>query len=102
MKKLIGVVNLANGAITNRRQDCLTLDIPADLDRTSGSVSVNADNLGRYLTPTGESRVYFASPRVLSRRAPGEECLVAATRIETIDETCTRRYRVAMVDVDDS
>jgi hypothetical protein len=100
MTKLIAVVDLASGTITNRRQDALTLDIPSDLDRGSGSVSVNADKLGRYLTAAGESRVYFANPRLLSGRAAGEECLVAAADIETSGKTCTRRYRISMVEED--
>lgn len=100
MKKLIGVVDLSSGAISNRRKDSLTLDIPPDLDWVSGGVSLNADKLGRYVTISGESRVYSAHPMLLSGRAPGEECLVASTRIETAGESCTRRYRLAMVDVD--
>jgi hypothetical protein len=101
MKKLIGVVDLASGTITNRRQDALTLDIPSDLDRSSGGVSVSADRVGRYVTAAGQNRVYFANPRLLSGRAPGEECLIAAAGIETNGETCTRRYRIAMVDLEE-
>ena len=101
MQKLIGVVDLANGTITSRRQDSLTLDIPAELDWITGGVSVDADKLGRYQTAAGESRVYLANPRLLSGRAPGEECLVAAADVEMSGKTCTRRYQIAMVDVDD-
>ena len=101
MKRLIGVVDLSSGAISNRRQDSLTLDIPADLDWITGGVSLNADKVGRYVTISGENRVYSAHPKALSGRAPGEECLVASTRVDIGGESCTRRYRIAMVDVDD-
>jgi len=101
MKKLIGVVDLADGTITERGQDSLTLDIPSDLDPATGSVAVYADQMGKYRTTGGEHRVYRAHPRVLSGRAPGEECLVAAGSIEASGETGSRQYRVAMVDVDD-
>jgi hypothetical protein len=100
MEKLIGVVDLADGTITDRRQDCLTFDIPSDLDPTAGSVAVNADQLGTYLTAAGESRVYLAHPILLSGRAPGEECLVAAASFEAAGETSPRQFRIAMVDVD--
>ena len=62
---------------------------------------MDADKLGRYQTAAGESRVYLANPRLLSGRAPGEECLVAAADVEMSGKTCTRRYQIAMVDVDD-
>jgi hypothetical protein len=101
MKKLIGVVDLADGTITERGQDSLTLDIPSDLDPATGSVAVNADQIGKYLTAAGENRVYRARPSFLSGRAPGEECLVAAGSGEASGEAGSRQFRVAMVDVDD-
>ena len=88
-----------SGAITSRRQDALTLDIPTDLDWINGVVSLNAAKLGRYLTSSGERREYSARPVVLSRRAPGEECLVASADIDTDGERT--QYRLAMVDLDD-
>jgi len=101
MKKLIGVVDLADGTITERGQDSLTLDIPSDLDPKTASVAVYADEIGKYQTAAGENRVYRAHPRVLSGRAPGEECLVAAASVETSGDAGGRQFRVAMVDVDD-
>jgi hypothetical protein len=99
MKKLIGVLDLASGTVANRRWDSLTLDIPSDLDWVTGGVSLDANSLGRYVARGGESRVYFGSPTHLARRAHGEECLVAAAEINTSGATCTRRYRVSMVEV---
>jgi hypothetical protein len=101
MKKLIGIVDLASGTITNRRQDALTLDIPSDLDWKTGGVSLNADSLGRYVATGGESHTYFASPSLLSKRTRGEECLVAAANVDTSGTSCTRRYCISMVDVND-
>ncbi len=99
MKKLIGVVDLASGTVANRRRDSLTLDIPSDFDWVTGGVTLDADSLGRYVATGGGSRVYFATPKRLSRRARGEECLVAALDIDTSGVTCTRRYRVSMIEV---
>ena len=101
MQKLIGVVDLSNGIVTSRYADSLTLDIPPDLDRVTGGVSLNADQIGRYSTVSGENRSYRAHPRVLSGRARGEECLVAATEIDSRGDTCKRRYRISMVDLVD-
>jgi hypothetical protein len=99
MKSLIGVVDLSSGAITGRPQDSLTLDIPSDLDPAGGVVSLNAAKLGHYVTSSGERREYSARPVLLSRRAPGEECLVAWTEIDAAGEPT--QYRLAMVDLDD-
>jgi hypothetical protein len=98
MDKLIGVVDLSNGAVTDCRVDCLTLDVPPDIDRVAGSVSLSADNVARYITASGMKRSYLAHPTALSGRARGEECLVAA---DTAIATSSRSYRIAMVDVDD-
>ena len=98
MKNLISIVDLGSGRIADRRRDSLTLDIPPDLDWVTGGVSLDADSLGRYIAAGGEHRVYFASPRRLSVRTRGEECLVAATDIDTSGETCRRTYRVSMVE----
>jgi len=97
--KLIGVVDLATGTVTDCQEDSLTLDIPVDLDWITGGVSLNADQVGRYVTVSGEKRSYLARPRILSGRARGEECLVAD--VENGGEIGTRRYRIAMVDVTD-
>jgi hypothetical protein len=98
MDKLIGVVDLSNGAVTDCRVDCLTLDVPPDIDRNTGSVSLSADNVARYVTESGLKRSYLAHPTALAARARGEECLVAA---DTGVATSSHSYRIAMVDVDD-
>jgi len=40
MKRLIEIVDLASGAITDRKADTLTLDVPRDLDWQTGGVSI--------------------------------------------------------------
>jgi len=101
MEKLIGVVDLSSGTVTDRPVDSLTLDIPPDLDSAAGSVSLSVDNVARYVTASGQKRSYLAHPTALSRRARGEECLVAAVDVDKGPETSTRSYQIAMVDVDD-
>ena len=98
MEKLIGVVDLSSGAVTDCRVDCPTLDVPPDIDPIAGSVSLSADNVARYVTASGLKRSYLAHPIALSGRARGEECLVAA---DTGTATSSCSYRIAMVDVDD-
>ena len=92
MNKLIAVVNLVNGEELERERDTLTLDFPPDFDRQTGGVFVDADKLGRYRTTKGEKRVYGTTPKHLSHRAAGEECLVAAQEIDSSGAACTRQY----------
>jgi hypothetical protein len=98
MSTLISVVDLNNGMHSERQRDTLTLNIPSDLDWVSGGVSVNADSMARYTTAGGSSIVFAATPMLLARRTPGEQCLVAADGIETTGSTCTRRYRLSLVE----
>ena len=92
MNGLIAVVNLVSGEQLDREKETLTLDVPADFDRQTGGVFVDADRLGRYRTTKGETRVYGTTPSHLSRRAAGEECLVAAQGIDSSGAACTRLY----------
>lgn len=92
MNKLIAVVNLVNGEELEREKQTLTLDFPPDFDRQAGQVFVEADRLGRYRTTKGETRVYGTTPKHLSHRAAGEECLVAAQEIDSAGVACTRQY----------
>ena len=92
MNNLIAVVNLVNGEELEREKDTLTLDFPPDFDRQTGGVFVDADKLGRYRTTKGETRVYGTMPKHLSHRAAGEECLVAAQKIDSTGAACTRQY----------
>lgn len=92
MEQLIAVVDLTSGKELEREKETLTLDIPLDFDRGTGGVFVDADSLGRYRTTGGETRVYSTTPKPLSHRTAGEECLVATQEVDTSGAVCTRHY----------
>jgi hypothetical protein len=97
MKTLIQIVDLTSGAIANRRPDTPTLDVPVDLDRMTGGVSVDADRIVRYFAAGAARRLYIGRPRRLSGRVVGEECLVAVEPIESEGIVCLRRYSLSVV-----
>ena len=92
MDNLITVMDLTTGKEIKRERETLTLDVPLDFDRETGGVFVNADRLGRYRTKEGETRIYSTSPKHLSNRSVGEECLVATQEIDSSGASCTRLY----------
>ena len=95
--RTIGIVNLASGVATERDPDSLTLDIPADLDRASGGVELNADSLGHYLAAGALPRVYAAHPTLLETRERGQQCLVADEEIAQGGTSAVRQYRLYTV-----
>jgi len=97
MNKLIEIVDLTSGAITTRKADTPTLDVPADLDWQTGGVSIDADRIVRYFAAGAARRLYVGSPRRLSGRVVGEECLVAVERLESENAACLRRYSLSLV-----
>ena len=101
MKKLIGIINVSSGAMRHRSAETLTLDVPADFDRQTGGVSVDADRIVRYFAPGGSRRLYVGRPRQLSARVAGEECLVAEDAIERHGAFCLLRYTLSVVGVSD-
>jgi hypothetical protein len=88
-RRTIPIVDLVNGRVTNRASNTLTLDVPADFDR-----SARVASRAHYLSTGGISLVNPAHPRPLSWRARGEECLVASAR-DSADATA---YRLCAVD----
>ena len=80
MDRLITVVDLLTGEVTDRTSTTLTLDIPPDFERASGTVSLDQQSHGRYLATDGKERDYSVFPRPLSWRARGEECMIADRR----------------------
>ena len=96
MKALVQIVDLTSGAIANRRADTLTLDVPRDLDRKTGGVSVDAERIVRYFAAGAARRLYIGKPRQLSGRAVGEECLVAGERLQSEGVIC-QRYSLSVV-----
>jgi hypothetical protein len=97
MKKLIEIVDLTSGAITNRTADTPTLDVPADLDWQTGGVCIDEDRIVRYFAAGAARRLYVGIPRLLSGRVVGEECLVAVELFATQTAACLRRYCLAVV-----
>ena len=97
MKKLIEIVDLTSGAITNRNADTPTLDVPADLDWQTGGVSVDAERIVRYFAAGAARRLYIGSPKLLSGRIVGEECLVAVEQLESPSAAYLRRYSLSVV-----
>ena len=100
MDKLIGIVDLSTGVVRQRTAETLTLDVPADFDRDSAGASVDAERIVRYLAPGGSRRLYVGSPRELSGRAIGEECLVAEDAAAE-GPLLLRRYTLSLVDAPD-
>jgi hypothetical protein len=80
MERMIAVVDLTTGEISNRISSTLTLDVPADLERSSAVVSLDPQSHGRYLATDGKEHEYSVYPRPLSWRARGEDCLIADRR----------------------
>ncbi len=93
-RRTITVVDLANGRVTGRASDTLTLDVPAAFDRIACVASVDARSRAHYLSTAGSTLLNPAHPRPLSWRARGEECLVASAR-GSADEIA---YRLCAVD----
>src|SRR5947209_5718951 len=97
MKKLIEIVDLITGLITNRKANTLTLDVPADLDWQTGGVSIDSDSIVRYFAAGAARRLYVGMPKQLSGRVVGEECLVAVEHLESQTAACLRRYSLSVV-----
>ena len=81
MRRTISVVDLASGEVIDRTSNTATLDVPADLDRTSTTVAqLDAGSHLHYLTAPGRQAVRAAFSRPLSWRVRGEECLIEELR----------------------
>jgi hypothetical protein len=93
-RRTIAIVDLASGRITERPRETLTLDVPADFDRSACIASVDAHSRASYLSTSGTTLVNPAHPRPLSWRVHGEECLVARAR-GTADRVAYRLCAVA-------
>jgi hypothetical protein len=76
MKRMIPIVDLATGAITDRPSNTLTLDVPQDLDR-SAPAELDARSRLQYRTVHGTNAVVTGFTRPLSWRVHGEDCLVS-------------------------
>jgi hypothetical protein len=74
---MIPIVDLSNGAVSDRPSSTPTLDLPQDFDRLSSSAELDVRSRVRYLTADGKNVVKPALQRPLSWRVHGEECLVS-------------------------
>jgi hypothetical protein len=77
MRRMIPIVDLSSGAVSDRPSNTPTLDLPQDFDRAASCVEVDVHSRVRYLTSGGKSVVRPAMQRPLSWRVHGEECLVS-------------------------
>jgi hypothetical protein len=98
MDRMIAVVDLITGEVTDRTSTTLTLDLPPDFERTSGIVSLDQQSHGRYLSTDGKERDYSVYPRPLSWRARGEDCLIADRRGRQTERAGV--YRLTMVEAE--
>jgi len=82
LRSTIPIVDLTSGVVTDRASNTLTLDVPADFDRSACLLSMDAQSRAHYLSTAGTTLVEATHPRPLSWRVRGEECLVAHFRAE--------------------
>ena len=94
MSLLIAVVDPTSGEVLHRSSDTLTLDVPTDLDRATGVVSLDPQSHGHYIAKDGKQRAYSTFTRPLSWRAHGEECLVADRSRRWVLASCAGVYRL--------
>lgn len=95
MKRMIPIVDLATGAITDRPSNTLTFDLPDDFDRSSAAAETDARSRVQYRSVNGKSVVCAMLPRPLSWRVHGEECLVSD---EAILPQGARTYTLSTVE----
>jgi hypothetical protein len=95
MCRMIAVVDLASGEVFHRPSDTLTIDVPADLDRTTGVASLDPRSHCHYIATDGKQREHSTFTRPLSWRVRGEECLVAdpSRRWASASRACVYRLR---------
>ena len=76
MKRMIPIVDLTTGAITDRPSDTPTLDLPQDFDRATPCVELHGRSRVQYLSMNGKTVSREVLLRPLSWRVHGEDCLV--------------------------
>jgi hypothetical protein len=97
MDYMIAVVDPITGTVNHRPSHTLTLDVPADLDRTTGVVSLDLHSRGHYIATDGKQREYPASTRPLSWRYPGSECMVADRNQRWVTTSVAGLYRLRTI-----
>ena len=96
MKRMISIVDVNTGRISERPSDTPTFDLPADFDRQTAVAALDAHSLAHYASPGGPvSRAVHSRP--LSWRVRGEQCLVA-TGARHATATHPSNYRLCAVE----
>ncbi len=94
LRSTIPIVDLTSGVVTDRASNTLTLDVPADFDRSACMLSLDAQSHAHYLSTAGTTLVETARPQPLLWRVRGEECLVAHFRVKANEVG----YRLCTID----
>lgn len=77
MKRMIPIVDLTTGRVSERPSDTPTIDLPSDFDRQTARVALDASAQAHYASTHGTSVHVAVQFRPLSWRVRGEHCLVA-------------------------
>jgi hypothetical protein len=97
MKRLISIVDLSNGVVTDRPSDTPTLDFPLDLDEAAPVADFDVHSRISYVAIGGHKVVRDGYSRPLSWRVRGEKCLVS-TDANRATATRPREYAVFSVE----
>ena len=77
MRRMIVIVDLATGRVSERASDTSTIDLPGDFDRQTAVASLDLRSQAHYFSTGGKNVTGAVHPRPLSWRVQGEECLIA-------------------------
>lgn len=77
MRRMISIVDLATGRVSERASDTPTFDLPADFDRRTSVAAIDVQSHAHYSSTGGSPVTRSVLARPLSWRVHGEECLVA-------------------------
>jgi hypothetical protein len=97
MDYMIAVLDPITGTVNHRPSHTLTLDVPSDLDRTTGVVSLDLQSRAHYIATDGKQREYPAATRPLSWRSPGSECMVADRNQRWVTTSVAGLYRLRTI-----
>jgi hypothetical protein len=77
MRRMISIVDLATGWVSDLPSDTPTFDVPQDFAQETWVAAVDARLHAHYSSARGTTVSSAVFPRPLSWRVRGEECLVA-------------------------
>ena len=97
MTRMIAIVDLATGRVSQRPSDTPTFDLPEDFDRETRVAEVDTKSHAHYASTGGRKATRAVHARPLSWRVYGEECLVASSsRAATPQDP--RNYKLCAVE----